>query len=251
MKGLFFDRSLALNLAAYRYIYSDLQVGASDKGPSGLPVLRTVNAASAKVQGIELEATYSPPAALGLTLRGAVNYNRARYRSFKNAPCANGQTIAEGCNQVLNTTTNLFTAQNLSGRELVRAPDWSGNVGFDYETDVGGGKTLVFGGTATFTSDYFTNLTLRPLFLQKGFTKLSANVALRGRDDAWELAAIGNNLTNKIVAGTCSNSNTQNGSIFGGQITGGTTKGNAGDDEAACVPQRGREVWLRLTVRLR
>ena len=250
MKGLFFDRTLAFNLAAYHYTYSDLQVGANDKGPTGLPLLRTVNAASAKVQGVELEATYSPPAIAGFTLRGAVNYNRARFKSFTNAPCANGQTISEGCNQFLNAGTGRFTSQDISGRPLVRSPDWSGNVGFDYEAKLAGGKTLAVGASASFSSDYYTNLTLRPAFVQDGFAKLGSTIALRGRDDAWEFALIGNNLTNKIVAATCSNANTQNGSIFGGQITGSTEKGPAGDDESACVPQRGREVWLRLTLRL-
>ncbi|MCB2080469.1 MAG: TonB-dependent receptor [Novosphingobium sp.] len=250
VKGLLFDRSLSFSLAGYHYKYSDLQVGANDKGPSGLPLLRTVNAASAKVQGVELEATYSPPALEGFTLRGAVNYNRARFERFTNAPCANGQTIAEGCDQFLNENTGRFTSQDLSGRPLVRSPDWSGNVAFDYETGIGGGKTLAFGSSVYFSSSYFTNLTLRPAFKQDGFAKIGANVALRGEDDAWELSLIGNNLNNKIIAATCSNANTQNGSIFGGQITGSTEKGPAGDDESACVPQRGREVWLRATVRL-
>jgi iron complex outermembrane receptor protein len=225
-------------------------VGANDKDASGLPLHRTLNAASARVQGFEVEAIYSPPAVEGLTLRGSVNYNRARFKSFTNAPCANGQTIAEGCDQFVNIDTGLFTSQDLSGRPLVRAPDWTGSAGFDYETGVGGGKTLAIGGTASFSSDYYTNLTLRPAFVQDSFVKLGSSVALRGPDKAWEFALIGNNLTNKIIAATCSNANTQNGSIFGGQITGSNTKGLAGDDESACVPQRGREVWLRMTVRL-
>lgn len=250
LKGLFFDRTLSFNLAAYRYEYSDMQVGANDKDPSGLPLLRTVNAASARVQGVEIEASYSPPALSGLTVRGGLNYNHARFKTFNNAPCANGQTIAEGCNQFLNPLTGRFTSQDLSGRPLVRAPDWTGTLGFDYETEVGGGKMLAIAGNGSYSSRYYTNLTLLPAFRQNGFVKLGSSVALRGRDRAWEIAAIGNNLTNRIVASSCSNANTQNGSIFGGQITGSTTKGAAANDESACVPQRGREVWLRLSLRL-
>jgi outer membrane receptor protein involved in Fe transport len=250
MKGLFLDRTLSFNLAGYRFDYSNLQVGANDKDASGLPLLRTLNAASARVQGVELEASYSPPAISGLTLRLAANYNHARFKNFTNAPCANGQTIAEGCNRFLNPNTGRFTSQDLSGRPLVRAPDWTGSGGFDYETSVGGGKTLVFGATASYSSDYYTNLTLRPAFVQDDFVKIGSNIALRGPDKAWEVSLIGNNLTNKIIASVCSNANTQNGSIFGGQITGSTIKGAAGDDESACVPQRGREVWVRMSVQL-
>lgn len=251
LKARLFDRSMSINLAAYRYIYSDLQVGANELTPTGGIVLRTINAASAKVQGVEFDVAYNPRQLQGLTLRGAVNYNRARYKDFGNAPCGNGQTIAEGCNQLLNPATGRFTSQDLTGRPLVRAPNWTANAGFDYEAPIGSGLTLAIGSTATYSSKFFTNLVALPEYVQDSYLKLGANVALRGRDDAWEVALIGNNLTNKITASLCSNSNTQNGTIFGGQIFGGPVKGPAGSDELGCVAERGREVWLRLTLRPR
>jgi outer membrane receptor protein involved in Fe transport len=88
-----------------------------------------------------------------------------------------------------------------------------------------------------------------PGFEQGSYAKFGANATLRGRNDAWELALIGNNLGNKYVASWCSNSNLQNATILGGQISGAATQGPAGGDEAACSVQRGREVWLRVTLR--
>jgi iron complex outermembrane receptor protein len=63
------------------------------------------------------------------------------------------------------------------------------------------------------------------------------------------VSVIGKNLANKYIASWCSNSNLQNATILGGQISGSTLQGPAGGDEAACSVQRGREVWLRVTLR--
>lgn len=248
IKARLLDR-LNLNLSAYRYIYSDLQVGANEVSATGGIILRTINAASAKVQGVELDAAFTPRAVQRLTLRAAVNYNHARYSSFPNAPCGNGQTIGEGCNQLLNPATGRYTSQDLKGRPLVRAPDWTANFGIDYEMPVGNGLELAVGASGNYSSSFFTNLIGLPAYQQDSFFKFGGNVSVRKEDGGWEAALIGNNLTNRITAALCSNSNTQNGTVFGGQLSGGPVKGPAGSDELGCVPERGREVWLRLTLR--
>jgi iron complex outermembrane receptor protein len=246
---------LQFNLSGYRYIYSDLQVGALElqqlPGGGGVTyALRTINAAGAKVQGLELETTYSPPGARGLSLHLAANYNHARYGSFPNAPCGNGQTAAQGCNNLLSASTGRYTAQDLSGKRLVRAPDLTASFGVDYETNVGdNGWSMVFGTNTLYSSDYTTTLVDLPGFEQSAFAKVSANIALRGPDKKWEVALIGNNLTNHYTSSLCFNSNLQGATVLGGQISGGTVGGPAGQDEAACTVERGRDVTLRFSVK--
>jgi iron complex outermembrane receptor protein len=251
IKTRMLDGRLTLNVAPYYYEYMDLQVGAneiSDLGAGNVVViLRTLNAASATVQGVDFDVSYALAAIDGLTLNAAVNYNEARYDSFANAPCGNGQTIAQGCSRIFNPATQRFSAQDLSGQRLVRAPDWSGYAGADYQMQVGSDLTLVLGGGANFTSAYSTTLVDLPGFEQEDFVKFNANVALRGRDDKWEAALIGQNLGNELTRGWCSNSNNQNGGVFGGQISGAVAGGPAGGDEAACFIERGRQVWARMS----
>jgi iron complex outermembrane receptor protein len=253
-KSRWFDRSLQVNLAGYYYKYKDLQVGALEltqlpAGGGQTFSVRTLNAASAKVRGIDFDFTYAPPSAQGLTIYGAVNYNKATYDKFPNAPCGNGQTIAQGCNQLLNTVTGRFTAQNLSGRRLVKAPQWMGNLGFDYDLPVGNDMTVALGANTTFSSKYATALIDTTGFEQKGWAMWGANISLKGPKDKWEAAVIGKNLGNKYISGWCINSNVQNGTVLGGQISGAATQGTAGGDESVCSIQRGREVWFRVTVR--
>lgn len=242
------DGQLAFNAAGYYYRYSGLQVGAGEIRGATI-INRTLNAASAKVYGVDMDATFSPLGVPGLSLFAAVNYNHARYGSFTNAPCGNGQSAAQGCNQLRNPTTGNFSAQDLSGQVLVRAPAWMGNIAFDYEMPVGDSLKFGMGAQANYSSRYSLNLTNLPGFFQPSYTKINANVSLGDADDVWEVSLVGNNLTNKITSANCFNSNLQNGSFFGGQIQGGATLGAAGGDEANCVAERGREVWVRFKVR--
>ena len=201
------------------------------------------------MKGVEADLSFLPRGAPGLSLRAAIAYNDARYSSFPNAPCGNGQTIAEGCNQLFNAALGRYNAQDLTGRQLVRAPEWTGTAGFNYETAVGGGMKVRFGGDVNYTSSYSTTLVDLPNFRQDAFTKFNASLAIGAEDDSWEVSLVGNNIGDKITRAICFNTNAQNGTILGGLVSGTTTKGPAGSDEAACSLDRGREVWLRLKLK--
>ncbi|CAN7342742.1 TonB-dependent receptor [Phenylobacterium sp. LjRoot219] len=249
LKSRLLDRRLAMNLSAYDYRYTGLQVGVNEPAQNGVPVARTLNAGSALVYGVDFDVSYRPPQLEGLEVHGAVAWNHARFKTLNNVPCWGGQSVGEGCNQALNPATGLFTGQNLEGRPLVRAPDWQANFGFSYETDIGHGMSVVLANENQYSSKYLTVLGLRDDFYQRGFIKTDLSLTFRGPEERWEFALIGKNLGGELTTGNCSVSNIANGSVLGGQVTGGTTRGPAGIDEVACYMDRGREVWLRLTVR--
>ena len=236
---------ITFNAAGYYYRYTGLQVGAGEIRGSVI-VNRTLNAASAKVYGADFDATYAPSSVPGLKVQAALNYNHARYGSFTNAPCGNGQTIGEGCDRLLSPTTGRYSAQDLSGKKLMRAPEWMATLGLNYDMPVGGGLAVALAANGSYSSSFSTNLTNLPGFSQSGYAKLNASIALHDEDGRWEVSLLGNNLSNKITTGNCFNSNLQNGSFFGGQIQGARLPGAAGGDEANCVAERGREIWVRL-----
>ncbi len=283
IKSRLFDRQLDFNITGYHYKASNLQVGTTEPAANGLPVLNTLNAAGAKIYGVEADFRYRPVDVPGLELFGAVNYNHARFVNFPNSPCIGGDTFAEGCNRApgvvssqLNTAfsapgnlppgvaiTDLpvalrggapfrYNAEDLSGYPLVRAPDWSATAGFHYEMPVMGDKKLGLGSDVQYSSKYLTLLGLakvRPNFYQKSFFKLNTNISISGANDAWELAFVGNNLTNKIVTHTQGSAAIAGGLFFVGGITGGKSAGLGGLDETLSQAERGRELWIRLTVR--
>jgi iron complex outermembrane recepter protein len=252
-KSRWLDRRLALDAAAYLYNYSGLQVGAIAPAVNGVPVIATENAGAARSYGIDFDSAYNPAAVPGLALRGSVLWNHARYLTLDNVPCWGGQTIALGCNQILNTATGLYTAQNLNGTPLLRAPNWQGNLGFDYTYDLPASYKMVLSNNDALSTSYVTALAAgRPNHdnIQTGYIKADLSLSLAAPGDRWEIALIGKNLNNKLTTGTCGLSNYAGGVIIPGvQTQGGTNSGISGIDQMGCFVDPGREIWLRLTVR--
>jgi iron complex outermembrane receptor protein len=267
VKARMLDRALSVESAFYYYNYANLQVGVNAISSGGLPVLRTVNAASSKVYGVDFQATYRPPSIEGLTMRLAVNWNHARFSDFPNSPCWGGQRVADGCDRQPVEVTDAgaitagqfviepgtgrrvqYTAQNLTGLSLPKAADWTATGGFDYEVPVSQFR-LNFGVNGQYSSKFLNNLGRRDDFYQPAFFKLNANIGIRAENDSWQLDLIGNNLTSKFVAGACAQFSAQTGQIFLAPETGTNSRNIAGVDELACTPEKGREVFLRLTLR--
>jgi iron complex outermembrane recepter protein len=251
VKARLFDRQATFNIAGYRYSYSGLQVGAIPPD-AVVPTLRTINAGSAKVYGIEAEFNYAPRSIDGLRLNLAVNWNDAKFVTLNNIPCFGGQTIAQGCNARFNPMVNGgaggFTTQDRSGSPLTRAPKWQVNFGFDYETSIGERLKLIFASNNQYSSRYLTNFS--QTYYQEKFIKADAAITVKDSNDRWEVALIGKNLTNQITTGFCNNSNIAGLLDPSTQSTGTSSgAGIAGIDEVTCYADRGRSVWLRLTLR--
>lgn len=182
------DSRLRGDVSVYRYIYDGLQLTAYDGATSSY---FTQNAGSAKVTGVETNLSYLVTDELNI--HGSVAYNRARYKSFAGSQCFTGQTAAEGC---------IAAKQDLTGRPLARAPDWSVQGGATYTVPLGSGWSLGFSGDVRYSGGYYVSINDSPYSYQKGFTLFDASARLF--NDAWEVSLVGRNLSNQIygVVGT-------------------------------------------------
>jgi iron complex outermembrane receptor protein len=234
LKARLFDRSLRVNLSVYDYDLRGLQVSATQ----GTTVIQT-NAGKARTKGFELDGTWSTPVE-GLQLRGALSYDKARYKTFTFA-CYKGQSIAQGCSAgLVNPANGAFSLQDLAGARIVRAPDWGAAAGFNYETEVSGLK-LGLSGDANYSSGYFNNAFNAPLMWQRGYWLFDNSLRIGAPDDSWEFAVIGRNLGNKYYVARSAEQ------PFSGGLA-GTAAANRQADVIGAV-SRGREVMLRGTVR--
>jgi outer membrane receptor protein involved in Fe transport len=251
IKSRLFDRQLSLNIAGYYYDVKGLQVGTveANDAANGLPIQRTINAGAGRLYGIDLDASYRPRGIDGLNLYASVNWNRTKFTDFDNVPCFGGQTVALGCNRILNPTTGLYTAQSVTGKPFVRAPEWQVNFGAVYDMPIADDWTLTLASENFYSSKYYRALGLRDAFIQDSFLKVGGSITLKSPDDQWELAVIGKNLTNQYSSGFCGSTDFTNNFFGQQQITGGAASGPDGIDELMCSADTGRTVWLRLTFR--
>jgi len=192
LKTSLLDRRLTANLTLYRYQYKGLPLTALVAIDANTLIFTTQNAANTVAKGVELETNFQ--AGNGLTLRGTVAYNDARYAKFPNAQCYTGQTAAQGC-----ITTGTTRAQDLSGKAVYRAPKWIITAGIAKDTQLADNINLNTTVDIRSSSGYFVGLNLNPLSYQKGYVTLNAGATLT-INDKWSVALLGRNLTNRAYA---------------------------------------------------
>ncbi len=229
VKALVADNRLRINAAVYTYKVSDLQVTNFTNATSTIR-----NAGAVKIHGAEIDFNYRTPLD-GLTLNGAASYNKGKYSSFPGAPCYNGQTPAQGCNIV-----NGNPVQDLDGTELIRAPKWGLSGGINYDAPIGDTYKLGASVNGTYSSSYLTDATSAPQSRMPKYALLDGTLRFGPSNDAWELALIGRNLTDKRYFVASPNV------PFTGSGT-GTAAGVLGDRYAAL--SRGREIMARVSVK--
>ncbi len=178
-KAELFDNRLRFNLTGFHVKYNDLQRQLNvplvvNGAPNQVTIF--VNAASAKVSGIEAEMTAEPTD--GLTLRGVLGYQDARYGEY-DAPNA---------------------GYDLSTSPLDRAPEWQWTVDGTYRTDVSNEHELVFNGSVAYQDrSLYTQAIDDPLgntYLDAR-TLVNASITLNQIDDKYYVRLIGQNLTDE------------------------------------------------------
>lgn len=176
IKSQLFDRRLVANVTAFRSTIEDLQFRSFD----GLQ-FRTRNNGTARQQGVEFDTIARPVPPLTLTLSGT--FLDSEYLDFKGAPGLPG----------------FGGAQDLTGKRLPYSPKWQGAASAQYIGDFVGGMTWLARADLSFTTE--SNLASagdnNPDADQEGYSTLSARFAIRGPDQRWEVALVGQNLTDK------------------------------------------------------
>jgi iron complex outermembrane receptor protein len=173
VKSELFNHSLRMNVTGFYEDYKDIQqiLTANVAGPVTQFLL---NAASAKVKGVEAETTWLPVRALKLI--GTMGYTHARFDQFT-APLPAG---------VVGTSLR-----------FARVPEWTYSAAAEYGLAVGS-----LPGAFTFHVDYswrsgmFTDLTNTPALYLKGYGLVDADLSYRA--DHWRVSLFGKNLQNTV-----------------------------------------------------
>lgn len=173
------DGPLAFNISGFYYDYSDLQV--TTRSTNGLQTL--LNAANAEIYGVD--ADFTAAITTGLRLRLAAAYTHSEYKNFVNAPVYT-PAAAGG---------NALTTGDVSGRQLVRTPEFTANAGLRYETALGGGKIDA-------SADYYYNSgfpwTFEGNYRQDDYSLVNATIGFSPAGQNFRIAVFGKNLTDTV-----------------------------------------------------
>ncbi|MEW9856444.1 TonB-dependent receptor [Novosphingobium sp. M1R2S20] len=187
----FDNRTVSLEAAGFYYDYKNLQVSSYlADGRANI-----TNAASSEIYGVEgslrLRVTSQ------FDLNAGASWVHARYKEFNNAP-----VYAPGAGAFRFVIPSGITLENTT---MQRTPEFTGNVGASYRTDLGGGE-LQLSSNLYYTSEfYFGPSGIQ--FPQEGYEVLSARVQWTDPSDTYTLAVWGDNLTdNRYVTAVQYNS---------------------------------------------
>jgi iron complex outermembrane receptor protein len=234
VRSILFGETLSLNATVFNYLYEDLQVQVFD--PATVSLIAD-NAGELTTQGIEVDFSWVPDSLDGLSVRGALAFNNVEYDNFI-GQCFAGQTIAQGCDQVLVGTA--FRSQDYSGRTPPKAPETAGRLGATYAFPIAGLEASL-SGDISYMGEYNFTDTLRPDAVQDAYTKLDLAARLSAPDDRWTLSLIGRNLTEEFVV------TSGNDIPFTGGTGTGTTTGVVSDISA--FVENPREIFVELAVK--
>ncbi len=167
----FLDRRITLNGTLFQATYDGFQANNFILlGTPAVPVSNLTNAGQVRTRGFEVDLT----ARLfeGFTVNGSVAYADAFVRRFNPNPATNAPSA-------------------LNGTQLPLAPEWSWNVGANYERDLGG--FVVYANTAyAFTGDQFSELgNVGPL---DSYGIWNASIGFSDADDNYRLTFIARNI---------------------------------------------------------
>jgi iron complex outermembrane recepter protein len=176
-----------IEASAYHYAYTNQQV-ASYVFTSSQPVQQLLNAASSTIKGGDVQ--FSAKATDRLRFDVAAAYTHARYDSFPSTPGAVPIVSDTGL-----LVGNTITVDNASGTPMIRSPDFSGNVGAQYDQPIQRG-TLEFNAAYAYqTKVYFQPgiLTLN----QPGYGLLNLQTSWVSPEGVYRISAYGRNVTDK------------------------------------------------------
>ncbi|MCE7796423.1 TonB-dependent receptor [Sphingobium sufflavum] len=175
-------RQLSLNLSSWYYDYKDLQISIYKDNLSQI-----LNAATARIYGVEGDVTYRPTSDLTITAGGALV--DGRYKSFPNGSyydiCGNPATC--GTNYGFWT---LFPS-NSSGKRMQRSPTFTASLGASYGIDVAKGR-LNLSGNLYHSSQFFYDLSEQ--FRQGSYNLLGLRAEWTDPSGNIKLAVYGENL---------------------------------------------------------
>lgn len=187
LKSTLADNRLKFNLTGFLTNYDDKQEDVVFPDAVAGTVTVVENAARAKISGLEAEITFV--AADGLTFNSNIGYLNSKYDNY--------EVLTTNIDPATSAATPLVPVDK-SGFALRRAPEFSFDIGANYEVPVGNDAFVILNGLYSWKDDYYivantiTHHARNPGFVES-HGKL--DLAVTYERDNWKISAFGKNVT--------------------------------------------------------
>lgn len=188
MKSEFLNNRLTLNLAAFHYNYSDLQ----KQQIVGLAT-RVENAASAEVDGAEVEVLATPVERFHLNF--GLAWLDAKYADFL---ACDGMAFVGNCTAA-SITGGTIVQRNVAGNPLPRSPEHTLNFGAEYTFILGEIGELTLRGEAYHSAEIHFREFNDPADIQEAYTLSNFYASFEPSDGRYRLAALVKNASDEDV----------------------------------------------------
>ena len=172
------DRRLQLNLAAFFYKYSALQLSVIVDNATAIQ-----NSGKADLYGIEASMVARPVDALRISLGGTLMRPK----------------FVKKDDRLIDPLYPERGPQDIAGNFLPRAPELTASLDGDYTFDLDNKRTIVPSFTASYKShQYFTTFN-DPGIEQDGYWWLKASITYNAPESGYSVTLYGDNLTNTLA----------------------------------------------------
>ncbi|QDC39620.1 TonB-dependent receptor [Sphingobium fuliginis] len=192
LKTRLFDRRLRLNIAAFHYDYSNIQV--TQFSPP--PVLSQLvsNAAKAKINGLDVD--FEARLTSALRISGGFEILDAKFSNYPGAPFNNSGDFTGKVTSVGPVILPDGTLKNARGNRLPLSQKLSANLGADYHVGTSSGD-YDFNVTANYNGDYYFEAD--NFLRQKAYTIVNAQAKYTTPDKRFDVSVWGKNLADAHV----------------------------------------------------
>ena len=184
LKSDLYDHSVRLNLAAFNYDYTNLQV--RTPVPTGGVGIETADAAYSR--GIEAEGNWY------VTKDFRIDANL----SYLNAKFTKGLISGVPAASFVFGTNPTVVKEDIAGNHLSRAPEWQGSLSGRYSWNIPAGQLTLVGNYRYQGDEYFLETEqAQPTYHAKAWSQIDTRLTLASSSDHWDLSAYVNNLTDQ------------------------------------------------------
>lgn len=177
LKGQFFDRALRVNVEAFHYDYKDYQFSYPGFSSLGVVAFLTTNAARARVNGVELEATAKVSRHDQINV--SASYLHSKFVSF--------------------VFTDIGGTNDYSRTAMPNSPEWKGLIGYEHSWDLRSDARLSFRAESEFSDGYLVTAGGDSNSNQRSFRRSNAFLNYTASNDRWRLGLYVRNIENVAV----------------------------------------------------